>query len=199
MKIVAISLVLRADEIPADSPNLILFPEGISWNQIHLAVARHPNAAIVGGALEGRPIHAVLWHAGANRIDYWKIEDDGRTDGFGKSPPALPVYEFDDICVGVVICMDINAVFGSFCRAVVERIGSSQHPWKFLCVPANMGSYWFEGSNIGVHLAGMHVIACNHTNFHQVRCASFVTNTAGNKIHIQQGDEPINVKLPRPV
>ena len=50
-----------------------------------------------------------------------------------------------------------------------------------------------------MHLAGMHVIACNHTNFHQVRCASFVTNTAGNKIHIQQGDEPINVKLPGPV
>src|SRR5213592_5104931 len=71
---VAISVVLRADEIPADSPNLIVFPEGISWNQIHLAVARHPNAAIVGGALEGRRIHAVLWHAGANRIDYWKIE-----------------------------------------------------------------------------------------------------------------------------
>src|SRR5437773_9758578 len=139
MKIVAISLVLRDDEIPADSPNLIVFPEGISWNQIHLAVARHPNAAIVGGVNEGGRIRAALWHAGANRIDYWKIEDDGRTDGFGKSPPALPVYEFDDICVGVVICMDINAAFGSFCRAVVERIGSSKCPWKFLLCASKYG------------------------------------------------------------
>src|SRR2546427_7236896 len=80
--------------------------------------------------------------------------------------------------------MDID--FAVFSRAVVERIQSSQHPWKFLCVPANMGSYWFEGSNIGAHLAGMHVIVCNHTNFHQVRCASFVTNTTGSKIRIQE-------------
>ena len=110
---------------------------------------------------------------------------------------AWPVYEFDDLCVGVLLCMDID--FAVFSRAVVERIQSSQHPWKFLCVPANMGSYWFEGSNIGAHLAGMHLIVCNHTNFHQVRCASFVTNTTGSKIRIQENHEPIHVKLPAPV
>src|SRR6266704_808281 len=51
MKIVAISLVLRADEIPADSPNLIVFPEGISWNQIHFAVPllREPGRASTRG------------------------------------------------------------------------------------------------------------------------------------------------------
>ncbi|PYS05673.1 MAG: hypothetical protein DMG17_33775 [Acidobacteria bacterium] len=194
---VAISVVLRADEIPADSPDLIVFPEGISWDQIHFAAARHPHAAIVGGVDEGGRIRAALWHAGANRIDYRKIGTDGRTKGSGLLPQAWPVYEFDDRCVGVLLCMDID--FAVFSRAVVERIQSSQHPWKFLCVPANMGSYWFEGSNIGAHLAGMHVIVCNHTNFHQVRCASFVTNTTGSKIHIQENHEPIHVKLPAPV
>ena len=63
---VAISVVLRADEIPADSPDLIVFPEGISWDQIHFAAARHPHAAIVGGVDEGGRIRAALWHAGEN-------------------------------------------------------------------------------------------------------------------------------------
>ena len=75
---VAISVVLRADEIPADSPDLIVFPEGISWDQIHFAAARHPHAAIVGGVDEGGRIRAALWHAGANRIDYARL---GRMGG----------------------------------------------------------------------------------------------------------------------
>ncbi len=66
---VAISVVLRADEVPADSPDLIVFPEGISWDQIHFAAAHHPNTAIVGGVDEGGWIRAALWRARANRID----------------------------------------------------------------------------------------------------------------------------------
>src|SRR5881296_985889 len=130
---VAISVVLRADEIPADSPDLIVFPEGISWDQIHFAAARHPHAAIVGGVDEGGRIRAGLWHAGANRIDYRKIGTDGRTKGSGLLPQAWPVYEFDDLCVGVLLCMDID--FAVFSRAVVERIQSSQTHGNFFVCP----------------------------------------------------------------
>jgi hypothetical protein len=193
---VAVSVVLRAEEIPADSPDLIVFPEGITWDQIDHAAASHPKAVITGGVDEGGRIRAALWHAGANRIGYRKIGTDGRTKGTGLLPQAWPVYEFHDVCVGVLLCMDID--FAVFSRALVDRVRSSEQPWKFLCVPANMGSYWFEGNNVGEHLAGMHLIVCNHTNFHQARCASFITDMEGKKIRIQQGVEPIHVKLPMP-
>ena len=66
----AVSVVLRADEILAESLDPIVFPEGISWVQIGLAAVSHPNAVIiVGGVDEGGRIRGVLWHAEANRID----------------------------------------------------------------------------------------------------------------------------------
>jgi hypothetical protein len=194
---VAIWVVSRVDEIPVDSPDLIVFPEGISWDQIHLAAARHLHAAIVGGVDEGGRIRAVLWHAGANRIDYRKIGTDGSTKGSGNLPQAWPVYEFDDMCVGVVICMDID--FAVFSRAVVERIRSSKRRWKFLSVPADMHSDRFPGNNVEPEFVGMHVVVCNHTKTNEVRCASFITDTERNKIRIQENHEPIHVKLPAPV
>src|SRR5881396_3013090 len=80
---VAISVVLRADEIPADSPDLIVFPEGISWDQFHFAAERHPHASKGGGVDEGGRIRAALWHGGANRIDYRKIGTDLSGKGGG--------------------------------------------------------------------------------------------------------------------
>src|SRR2546428_4686154 len=91
----------------------------------------------------------VLWHDGANRIEYWKVGTDGRTKGSGNLPQAPPVYEFAEICVGVVICMDINAGFGAFCWVVTDRIRSSTRPWKFLCVPADMARPLVHGQQCG--------------------------------------------------
>ena len=55
-----------------------------------------------------------------------------------------------------------------------------------------MAGHWFQGTNIGSSFAGMHVILCNNTKAYDIRCASFVTDSEGNKIRIQETDEPIH-------
>src|SRR5947208_12169942 len=130
---VAISVVLRADEIPADSPDLIVFPEGISWDQIHFAAARHPHAAIVGGVDEGGRIRAALWHAGANRIDYRKIGTDGRTKGSGLLPQAWPVYEVDDLCASVCCSAWTLTLPYSVAPLLRESSRASTHGSFFVC------------------------------------------------------------------
>jgi len=69
---------------------------------------------------------------------------------------------------------------------------------KLLCLPADMGSYWFDGDALAFphRYAGIHVALCNHTKTHNVRCKSFVTDTHGKKVHVQVNSEPIYVTVP---
>ena len=137
----------------------------------------------------------LLLHRGQNRIDYLKVTTDGRTVG-SHNLQQEPVYQFGGVCVGVLICMDVDHV--EFSRSVIEKVRSSSTKLKLMCIPADMGAYWLSGDSLPrpQMFEGTHVILCNHTKTHQVRCESFVTDAHGRKIVVQGEDEPIHADLP---
>ena len=59
--------------------------------------------------MENGRSRGVVLHGGQNRIDYLKVETDGRTVGSGDHQQNS-VYELGDVCIGVLICMDVNHV-----------------------------------------------------------------------------------------
>jgi hypothetical protein len=189
-----ISCVLDAGQLstaPA-TPDLIVFPEGISDTEIGRACSTHPNAAIIAAVTEGGRSRGLLLHQGQNQIDYLKVATDGRTTGSGDIQQT-PVYKSRDVCIGVLICMDVDHV--AFSQSVIAAVKSSESRLKFLCLPADMGSYWFSGDTLSPRFEGMHVILCNHTKTHQDRCKSFVTDTHARKIVVQTSIEPLHVQL----
>src|SRR5437762_10461920 len=99
-----------------------------------------------------------------------------RTKGSGNLLQAWPLSELDHMCVGVVICVDINAGFGAFCWVVADRIRSSKRRWKFLCVPADMASHWFSGKSIGSEFVGMHAVVCVLVQ-REMECRGFFLGT----------------------
>ena len=69
--------------------------------------------------MENGRSRGVLLHGGQNRIDYLKVETDGRTVGSGDHQQNS-VYELGMcVCIGVLISMDVNHV--TFSRAVVKE------------------------------------------------------------------------------
>lgn len=165
------------------------------WEEVAIAQTSHPDSMIVGAVAEESRSRGLLLHQGQNRIDYLKVTTDGRTVGSGNLQQE-PVYQFGEMCVGVLICMDVEHV--EFSRAVIEKVRSSSTNLKLICIPADMGDYWFRGDSLPwpQMFEGTHVILCNHTKTHQVRCKSFVTNARGRKIVVQGEDEPIYAELP---
>lgn len=190
-----VSCVLTSSELGTAGTDLIVFPEGVDWEEIKEAQSSYSNSVIVGAVVENGHSRGVLQHREQNRIDYLKVENDGRTEGTGNINQK-PVYEYGDVCIGVLICMDIDHI--EFSRAVIESIQSSPASLKFLCVPADMGSYWLSGDSLPFpqKFDGIHVILCNHIKTHQARCKSFISDTNGKKIVVQHDNEPISAMLP---
>jgi hypothetical protein len=198
-----ISCITRLEEIGMPPPEVMVFPEYSRSDEIGLAAARFPSSFVIaavkvkGGEPAGPArCRGQLWHQGQNRIDYLKIGTDGSgwTIGTGKIP-RLPVYELPHICVGVLICMDIQNA--SFFLSIIDRIRLSKAALKLLCIPADMGSEWLEGDYLmDAHLEGIHVGLCNHTTNHQLRCKSFITDAHRRKIRRQIDCEPIDWELP---
>lgn len=189
-----VSCVLTACELDAEPVDLIVLPEGVGWKEIKEVELSNPDAVIVAAVVDNGHSRGVLLHRGQNQIDYLKVATDGRTDGAGDDQQN-PVYKCGNICIGVLICMDFD--HPNLSRRVVESIRSSNADLKFLCVPADMGSYWFGDDSLPFPrmFEGIHVILCNHVKTHQARCKSFVTDTHGKKIKIQQDREPIHAEL----
>ena len=64
------------------------------------------------------------------------------------------------VCIGVLICMDVNHV--TFSRAVVKKIRTSSAKLKLLCVPAQTwGSDRFSDASLPATFEGIYVILCN--------------------------------------
>ncbi|TRZ55435.1 MAG: hypothetical protein D4S02_17795 [Rhodocyclaceae bacterium] len=186
---------LTARELDAEHADLIVFPEGVCENEIADVERSHPDAMIVAAIVENGRSRGVLRHRRENRIEYLKVATDGRTVGTGDYRQS-PVYESEDMCVGVLICMDTEN--RQFSRSVIEKIRDSSSALKLLCVPADMGDYWFSGDRLPFPqvFEGIHLILCNHTKTHQDRCKSFITDTRGTKIVVQQQEECISAELP---
>jgi hypothetical protein len=189
-----ISCVIDANELLGMPSDIIVFPERVALGELKKAQASHPNAIIVGAVVDkGRYCRGVILHKSRNRIAYLKVLSDGHTKG-SEYLQQNPVYHNADVCIGMVICKDVDQ--GEFTRAVVDKIRGSTAQWKILCIPANMHSDWFQADTLPFpqRFAGVYVVLCNHKDYPQ-RCKSFIADTRGAKIRIQNGIEPIRADL----
>jgi predicted amidohydrolase len=188
-----VSCVNSLDEIKSPVGDLIVFPEYSDLREILRAAKAFPFSIIVGAVQVGRRSRGYVIHRGRNRIFYLKILDDGRTDGNGNYD-QLPIYEVGDICLGVVICRDIEAV--QFWLPMADKIRRCTARWKFLVIPADMGSQWFAGEEIhGSNFDGLYVIVSNHPSNHEQRCKSFIADDKRRKILSQSEVEAISLVL----
>ena len=156
-----ISCVLDADQLSTaiSTPDVIVFPEGISETEIQKACSIHPHSIVVAAVTDNSRSRGVLLHRGRNQIDYLKVATDCRTLGSGNIQ-QVPVYTSRDVCIGVLICMDVDHV--AFSQSVIAAVKSSESQLKLLCLPADMGAYWFSGDTVSPRFEGLHVILCNH-------------------------------------
>ena len=193
---VRISCVLTACQLSPERTNIIVFPEGILREEIAKAQVSHPESIIVGAIEEDGQSRGLLLHRGQKRIDYLKVKTDGLTKG-SCNLQQNPVYQFGKVCIGVLICMDVD--HPEFSRAVIAKVRSSSAKLKLICIPADMGNEWFDGDRLlfPKKFEGTHVILCNHIKtYPRVRCKSFVTDAHGTKIVVQNDEEPIHTELP---
>jgi len=188
-----VACVIKANDLSSPGAQLIVFPEGVCREEIDVVQASQPDSVIVGAVVENRRCRAVLLHRGLNQINYQKARSDGRTIGT-EDAQQNAVYEFGTICIGVLICMDIDHVELSL-RAI-SAIQSSPAKLKVLCIPADMSSDW-DILHWPKRFEGMYVVLCNHTKTHQgvSRCQSFIADTNGRLIRQQVQDEPIYAAL----
>ncbi len=192
--------VLTASEVETDNPDIIVFPEGVDVQEIDQAQLFNPNAIIIGAIAEHGcdpecpQMRGMLRHEDSkNKVEYLKVETDGRTKGSSDTKQS-PIYEFDDVCIGLLICMDIENI--AFSKMVIDKIISSPAKLKLLCVPADMGSEWLGGDNLPGKFKGVYVILCNHSRTHESRYKSFIADIHGRKIRVQNDEESICEVLP---
>jgi predicted amidohydrolase len=189
-----VACVIKASELKELAAELIVFPEGVRRAEILAAQSSHPDAVVVGAVVENRRSRAALLHRGLNQIDYLKARSDGRTIGTGDARQDA-VYDSGTLCIGVLICMDIDHV--ELSQAVIDTIRSSPANLKVLCIPADMSSDW-NVLNCPKRFEGIYVVLCNHTLSYQgiSRCQSFIADTSGRRIVVQAQDEPIYADVP---
>lgn len=184
-----VACVIKANELSGPAADLIVFPEGVCHEEINVAQASQPNSVIVGAVVENHHCRAVLLHRGLNQINYQKVGSDGQTIGT-EDAHQNAVYEFGTLCIGVLICKDIDHV--ELSQRVINAIQSSPANLKILCIPADMSSDW-KVLGRAMRFEGIYVVLCNHTKTYQgvSRCQSFIADTNGRMIRQQTQDEPI--------
>lgn len=189
---------LAAAQLGAERPDLIVFPEGAGLGEIARAAAICPAAVIAGAIQDGDRMRGVIWRGGENQVDYLKVGADGHTRG-GAAPAETPVYETDEVAVGLLVCMDVNDPFLQ--GRVTERLRAARAPHRVVCVPAQMfGFTWFLGPDLNRSWWGLHVAVCNAVDrYPEHRLRSFIADPSGRKFEIQTGVEPICQTLDPPV
>jgi predicted amidohydrolase len=186
------------------SAHIFLLPERTQADEITKMQAMHPQAIIVGAVQEENPnrgrlplCRGALLHDSTNRIDYLKVGSDGQSLGTNVEPLRFPIYETADICIAVIICMDIQVHYGAFRAKVVRRVQESAAVFKIVCVPAAMNGDWF-GDATGIpcpqEFAGVY-IALSNSDYYEVRCKSFVADPSGRYIAKQKGHEAIRATV----
>ena len=144
---------------------------------------------MVSACPAGRHMRAYVQVGGANKVQYLKVLGDGRSIGTGKQPAVLPVYQTDELALGVVVCRDIEDL--GFLHAVLGRLRASPQRVKLLCIPADMQDHWFSFDPIrgfeGVYLARSN----NNSTYPEGRALSFIAAPDATRLVRQLRYEPI--------
>jgi hypothetical protein len=188
-----VACIANANQIGGDRPDLAVLPEYVSPDEIARAAFRLPASIIVGAIQDGQYSRGVLIRKGRHRIDYCKCGTDGHTQGTKVCPAPMPVQEYGDLCVGIIICMDVQNI--AILHPVVDQMRASACRHKILCIPAAMQSHWFSDRQLSPEFKGVHTIVSNHPTHHQSRCRSFIADPAGEKVRVQIDWEALHLDL----
>ena len=184
-----IECVSRFGEILPGVPGVIVLPEYCEPSEVVEVARTHPGAIVVAAVQEGVRSRGLILHRNRNHVEYIKIGSDGRTRGTEVPPSRLPVYELPQICIGMLICKDVQQ--GTFLHQLIQRLERSRAPLKLICVPAFMGPEWFGDDPVGAPFNRVHIALCNHTTQDRPRCRSFISDASGTKLRHQIDREPI--------
>lgn len=185
-----ISCVLNKAEANKESSNLILFPEGVSFCHLTQTSATYPSAIIVGACIKDQRCHGFVYRNSDICLTYTKVNNDGRTNGSGNTDQN-PIIEFNDFCLGFLICNDIQHL--NFSEELFAKLRASKAKTKILCIPANMSSAWLPCDKLPDKYHGFYVALCNNNEF-QDRCKSFIADMGGKKVSVQRNVEPISYR-----
>lgn len=180
-----------ASETFRDTPDLLVLPEGVPPGELEKAQRIGHAVIVVAATADGPHMRGVVMHRGSNRLSYLKTLSDGRSSGSNRQP-VLPVYETSRCAIGLLICRDIENV--RLCQAVLMRLRSARAPLKVLCIPADMGEWWFPSDPV-IGFGGVHLAMSNHTKTHTVRRHSFIADPAGVMLIKQVATEPISALI----
>jgi len=117
-----------------------------------------------------------LYHNGEEEISYDKICSDGKNIE-GDPDQDIKVYEWEDIAIGLVCCMDVNNA--SLLNKVKEVLATSLCKIKIIAISSHMTSDWFSSNFISPDFHG-HLVALSNGNEYGV--ASFIAMSDGQKI-----------------
>ena len=174
-------------------PNVIVLPEYSNIQEVDAVSNAYPESIVVAAVQVDRQSKGILRHLGVDRVEYPKVKSDGETDGTGKLP-RTPFYEVPAICVGMIICMDVQSCV---VEAVTQAVIASKSKFKLICIPARMGEPYFSAPIlIDPHYEGMHVALCNSLTYGGTRIKSFITDAHRTKVREQQRHEAINWDAP---
>ena len=180
-----------ARELGDERPGVVVLPEGVSRINIRRAAGVAPDAIIAAAILSGGRMKGVLRHRGRNRIRYLKVLPDQWTAG-GSLPAHWPVYETEDLAIGLVICVDLQCP--ELMDGVIQGLQAAKAPRKVLCVVTNTyAGNLLSADPVGYpSWAGIHVALSNsHAGYPDNRLQNFVTDEIGWKVAKQEGAQPV--------
>ena len=160
-----------AAQLKGRTTDILLLPERVSRAKLDRAAEACPEAVVIGAIDDGRSITAYGYHKGREVIRYVKVwpEDPAYVSG---RTTQRPLYRFRDVCIGVLICRDIDR--GEFRANIVQAVKGSTATKKLICITADMSADWFPGLRIGPEFDGVHVLISNKRRWKGVnRCQSF--------------------------
>lgn len=169
--------------------DLAFLPEDTDAIELARFAKLRPHAVVAGAAREGNYMRGFIMRGSSNLISYWKVGSDGRSAGCG-NPNQLPVVHFNDLSVGMLICMDVDDVV--LRPRVVAELNRCRQGEKVLCVPGEMSGAYFGGNALisPQNFSGLW-FALSNAAINQDRCKSFIADPDGKKVVIQAEQEAI--------
>ena len=192
-----LACITNPDDIGEEKPDLVVLPEYIDRAVVRRVARDNPDTVIATAVEIGNRSIGRLIYRGRNWINYRKIDTDWRTIGTGETPRCA-VRHFPHMSVGLVICMDIQNP--TFVHEVVRQLRLGRTPYKILCIPADMSSEWFSGSDTLLDdFEGVHVAMSDWPDdggpMKRPQSPSFITDTHGRKVVKRAGSEAIKLRL----
>jgi predicted amidohydrolase len=167
-------------------------PEGVQLSEFEVAVHALPSALVIGAIDDGRSVTAYAFHEGVEQRQYVKVypEKLGYVPGRATQRPVL---QFGNVCIGILICRDIEPP--EFRASIVGLVRGSSTPKKLICIPADMGDQWFVDAKVGRDFEGVHVLLSNKGRSDGSGCPSLFAGPDGVKLNVVRAGQMLTAEF----